>query len=525
MYFFRCADYFIQQRWVRINSHYPDREAVTFFNERSIFHKICLVLLLAAGLWVRLIDLKDPPLDIHPTRQLHSALMARGMYYDRVEQGPEWMVKMAIIQGKKEAVIEPPIMEWVTSRLYEVSGGENVWIARILSSSFWVLAGLAFFSLAKSMTNVDGGLVALAVYLFLPYSMQASRTFQPDPLMVSLIVTSWWSFNRWQEKRNWQWTVIAGLVAGLAIFVKSVAVFFLAIPYLVVVLQEPVRKVLQNRQNWLFGILAVIPAGLYTIYGIYIEGFLSQQFSFRLFPSLLISPAHYSMWFKQVTETLGLPGLLFSLLGLFLFRKRSHLRFVLGCWVGYIVYGTVFAYHIATHDYYQLPFIPMAVLSIAPIGSVGIKTWLENASGKFARVFLGVTLFLCAAAGFWNDRLILLDNEYRTEANFWQQMGDRVRDYSVVALTEDYGYRITYFGWCTLYNWPSSGDFTVRDMAGRVKDPVKILEKTLEGRHYFLVTWFEDFNRQQGVKDYLYSHYPYEQGDRYILFDLSQPIQ
>ncbi len=38
-------------------------------------------MLLLLGLGIRLLDLTDPPLDIHPTRQLHSALMARGMYY------------------------------------------------------------------------------------------------------------------------------------------------------------------------------------------------------------------------------------------------------------------------------------------------------------------------------------------------------------------------------------------------------------------------------------------------------------
>ena len=42
------------------------------------------------GLAVRLYDLTDPPLDFHPTRQLHSALIARGMYYQNLDDIPDW---------------------------------------------------------------------------------------------------------------------------------------------------------------------------------------------------------------------------------------------------------------------------------------------------------------------------------------------------------------------------------------------------------------------------------------------------
>lgn len=481
--------------------------------------------MLVAGLWIRLLDLTDPPLDIHPTRQLHSALMARGMYYEHLQNAPDWMIKTAIQQGKREPVIEPPIMETVTAWLYQVSGAENVWLARILSSCFWVLAGLAFYSLAASMTNTDGGLTALAIYLFLPYGVQASRTFQPDPLMVSMIVISWWSFYRWQEKRTWQWTLVAGIIAGLAIFIKNVSVFFLAIPYLYVVLKEPIKKILINKQVWLFGILAILPAVVYTVYGTYIADFLTQQFNFRFFPNLWITPANYSRWFKQVIDTLGLATLLLSLAGIFLFKGTRHLRFILGCWAGYILYAYAFAYHIATHDYYQLPFIPMAILSIAPIGSRMIKSWLENNPWKYARLVLGVIMVLLVAAGFWSNRLTLLGQNYQTEVTFWQQMGDRLRDQPVLGLTQDYGYRMAFYGWDNIENWSGSGDLALRDMAGRTKDPIEQLTNALEGKHYFLVTWFEDLDRQPEVKEYLYSNYPYEKGDRFILFDISQPLQ
>ena len=41
----------------------------------------CLILVFIAAFWVRIIDLDDPPLDFNPTRQLRSAIIARGLYY------------------------------------------------------------------------------------------------------------------------------------------------------------------------------------------------------------------------------------------------------------------------------------------------------------------------------------------------------------------------------------------------------------------------------------------------------------
>ena len=42
---------------------------------------------------------------------------------------------------------------------------------------------------------------------------------------------------------------------------------------------------------------------------------------------------------------------------------------------------------------------------------------------------------------------------------------------------------------------------------------------------YFLVTDFEEFNRQPELKERLFSSYPlYSEGDGYLIFDLKNPM-
>lgn len=495
------------------------------FTQNTTLRRITFLLLLLLGLGIRLIDLTDPPLDIHPTRQLHSALMARGMYYQGRTELPEWQVKTAVQQWKREAVIEPPVMETLTAALYKAAGGAYLWIPRILSSLFWVLGGIAIYLLAATLTNADGGITALIFYLFQPYGVVASRSFQPDPLMVSLICFSLWTFHNWLEKPSWKWTMIAGLISGLAIYIKNVSAFFLAVPYIVLLIRKDLRPLLKNIRLWVLAALTLLPVIIYTLYGTFVAKFLGQQFSFRFFPNLWADISNYSRWIAQINETAGIPALILGLVGVFLIDNSHARKLIIALWAGYVIYGFTFAYHIGTHDYYQLPLLPILALSLAPLGAsimskiLSIHTWKYIRQASIA-LCLGIILLLS-----WQNRNILTSQDYRSEPAFWLKLGDRLRNEPVIGLTQDYGYRLAYFGWDSIANWPGSGDMAVRKLAGRPqKDIQTTIEKELAGKAYFLVTWFDDYNRQPELKSYLEKTYPVETGNGYLLFDLLNPL-
>lgn len=487
-------------------------------------HWILLFVLLASGLGIRLYDLLDPPLDIHPTRQLHSALMARGLYYQHVTDAPEWMIKTAILQGKREAVIEPPIIETVTAWFYLLSGGENIWFARIFSSVWWIIGGYFLYRLAAQMTSSAGGLVSTALYLFLPYAVQTSRTFQPDPMMVALIVTSWWTFVNWRTSPTWKNALALGIASGAAIFVKNIAIFWLAFPYIINLADHNWLKTLRSKQIWMISFLALLPAAIYTIYGTYIAGFLSQQFSFRFFPELWISLPNYARWFQQIQDTAGIGVLIIALCGIWLYFRTAHRNFVIGMWAGYIIYGMTFAYHIGTHDYYQLPLITLLSLCIAPLGSLLSDEWLKKNNFSQGKTTLIILFILSVSAMIWMDRSLLKQNNFTPEVKFWESLGDDLRGEPVIGLTQDYGYRMAYYGWNSIENWSSSGDLALRDLAGKQKDISVLIENQTKGKKYFLVTWFDDYKRQTVLQSFL-AKYVRTESDGYALYHLLEPVQ
>lgn len=496
-----------------------------FFSQSRFWQRLAVLALLLIGLAIRWMDLTDPPLDIHPTRQLHSALMARGLYYATSPEAPAWQVDLAIEQGKREAVIEPPVMETLTAWLYRLAGGEKVWLARLFSSFFWVVAGLAVFGLAARITSVDGGITALGFYLLQTYGVLASRTFQPDPLMVSLIAAALWAFYAWMESPGWRRAIIAGLFSGAAVYIKNVSVFFLAIPFLLLLLRKDVKSLLRNGQVWLIGALSLLPFVIYTLYGTFVAKFLGQQFSFRFFPNLWLEAANYSRWIDKVNSTVGIPAVILGIVGVLLLPAGKPRKLILGLWVGYLTYGMTFAYHIGTHDYYQLPLLLILAISLAPLGDRIGKALTDIPGGWKRRLSRFVFLIVVVGLAVWPARDALRSVDYRAEPAFWRTLGDRLRDKPVVGLTQDYGYRMAFYGWDSITNWPGSGDVAVRQLAGRVTPEFEeMFQKYADGKSYFLVTWFDDYDRQPSLRSFLQGHYPVESGEGYLLFDLQHPL-
>ena len=127
-----------------------------------ILYWAAFVILLGLGLVIRFYDLNDAPLDFNPTRQLHSALIARGMYYQGLLSAPQWQRDVSYSQWQAEGLIEPPIMEILSAATYRIIGSEQLIVPRVYSILFWITGGLFLFSLAIELSGGWAALIALA---------------------------------------------------------------------------------------------------------------------------------------------------------------------------------------------------------------------------------------------------------------------------------------------------------------------------------------------------------------------------
>ena len=518
----------------------------SFFSSRAA-RSIVLVLIFGLAFAIRLYDLTDLPLDFHPTRQLVSAIKARGLYYRTQPDGVStWQLETAIRQAKLKADVEPVVFERLVAFTYRFTG-EQLWIARIYSSLFWLIGGIFLVLLVREFVSFEGALFSTAYYLFFPYAVIASRSFQPDPVMVMLTLAFWWIFAHWSARTSasphfdyagaplnanrrgtWGWALLAGLLGGLAIFIKFSAAFFVIGGALGLASSRfSLRDLLRNAQVWIMALLGALPTSAYLVYGIFIRDYLGQQFSGRFIPALLLSPLNYLQWATKASLAAGGIFIMLGLLGFF-FTKDQRLRiFLYGLWAVYVLYGLFFDYHVATHDYYHLPLIPIVAASLAPFGDWFFARLAESTVQRWTRSVVFIILIFGLLSAMLDVRNQLKNVDYRPDAVMWAEIGARLgKETPVVALTQDYGSRLQYWGLTTAAIWPYVGDINYVDLRGGRFSFENLFEDYSSDGQFFLVTDFDELERQPELKERLLRFYPvYAQGNNYIIFDLRNSLQ
>ncbi len=479
--------------------------------------------LFALGALLRLMDSTDPPLDFHPTRQLRSAIIARSLYYEmRTDLDPAEQESITRQRDFLERY-EPPILETLVAYSYRLVGGETWVIPRLWSTFFWLVGGLALFDLVQRSTNFDGALFALAFYLLLPFGVQASRSFQPDPGMTMWMLLTIWTLYRWAEQPAWGWTIGAGIFGGMAALTKIVIAYPIGGAAIAIVLSSlGPRKAVKSGQTWSMAILMAIPAlGYYVIASPKHASQFVLNRTVKL-SGLIADPGFYVRWMSFLSTLLGLMPIFAAIFGVLIARSRLR-TLLIGLWTGYFVYGLSTPYRMYTHSYYHLQLIPVVAISLAPIAQL-LFSELAKQPKLWKWIGAGVML-LAVLYPAWVARSTLLGQNFRTEPVYWQSVAAEIpADGDVVALTQDYGHRLMYFGRRVTSIWPSLGDQNLMTIRGGAADFERIFARNAAGKDYFVVTAMGQWKRQPALRDYLTEHYPLiAEGDGYLIFDLRSP--
>lgn len=481
-----------------------------------------LVILLALGGLLRLLDLDEPPLDFHSTRQLRNSLVARDVYYRLLPDADPQRVALAAAFRRAVGQYEPPIIESLVGWTYTWTGGESPAIPRLYQTLFWLLAGLALFDLARRAVSPWAALSGLAYYLILPFSVQASRSFQPDPLMTSAFVIGVYFLYRWAQthaaggKGTWRWAILAGLFLGFAVLVKVVIAFLAGGIAVTVVLATLGRRFWKSGQVWAMAAWMILPGlGYYVLShpGRSTEYFFSWTVALI---QLIASPQFYLRWLGFVGSLFGLTMIFLSLGGVLLAPPLLR-HLLVGGWMGYLLYGLTLPFQMYTHSYYHLQLAPLAALGLVPMADALLKR--VKAQGRGRQMIFGGLILCLIGYQAWVARSTLLAEDFRREPAFWSRIGESIpANAEVIALTQDYGYRLMYYGWRKVDLWPLSTELSRVRSGG--KNLAAEFDALTTGKDYFLVTAFGQLEKQPALKDILDGYPVAAQGEGFVLYDL-----
>lgn len=488
---------------------------------------LLVVVVFALGALIRLYDATDEPLEVHATRQLHSARIARGFYYQDNPDIPLEKRQFVAQEMDSRSLIEPSIIEWLSAQTYKLVGQEHPWIARYYSIAFWMLGGLALFSLTRDFSSTAGGVAAISFYFFLPFGVHFSRVFMPDPMMTAFTVIAIWALYQWEKRRTIPWALFAGLVTGYAILTKSVAGFILIFPFAFFTISSlGFKGALRNRQVWLIVFFAALPSAIYYYYGIVINGTLGSQFSGRFFPQMWSDPGFYVKWLDRLESSFGLITVLIGVFGIALARRTAVLWLLVGWWLGYIVYGFTFPYHLLTHVYYHLPLVPIIAATLAPAAAALYEKLLALPKPWFRTAILLTGLAVVVAHSMWTVRVELAKKDYRQAPEYWQSVAAVFTDYpneKIIALSFDYGQQLSYYGELSTTHWSTIGDLNYQALQGK-ESTFEDRWSATDGFRFFLVTSPNLFERDVELYERLTNRYQiFAEGLSFVVYDLAAP--
>jgi hypothetical protein len=99
-------------------------------------------------------------------------------------------------------------------------------------------------------------------------------------------------------------------------------------------------------------------------------------------------------------------------------------------------------------------------------------------------------------------------------------------DGRIIALTQDYGLRLMYYGGQNISLWPPRGERQLAGLRGQNKAFADYFAGKTEGKDYFLITAFKQLDDQADLKSYLSENFSLIANENsYMLYDLRNPLQ
>lgn len=471
--------------------------------------RVILLTLLALGITLRLTALTDPPLDFNPTRQLRAAIIARGMYYQGLSDADPEQRDLAVAHWHAMEVLEPPILERITAGVYALLGGENLAVPRVLNTLLWAAGGVALFLWARALSGTAGAFAGLVYFLFLPFSVFASRSFQPDPGMVVWVILFGTAIYFWGRRPSWGRAIAAAVFGGMAILTKPVAVFFIGGLFAGELLSGPdaLRRLwgrLRNAQTLTTLVLLPIPILLY--YAFNHQAMTTELAGWTILTRWrdILTPSFYMRWLIRIDGFMLLPAVLLAGVGTLLAASPGRSALI-GFWAGYASFCLFFPYHTLTHDYYHLILIPLVALGLAPAANLLIKRVRRQGMG--VKLALTGIVLLAIAYPAWIARATLLGQNFADAPGYWEKVGNAIPvEGRAVGYSQDYGFRLMYYGWRRVEILPEGLS-------------AKNFLENYANADYFVITAKNQMSNN--LADYLATHYPLlAEGGGYTIYTL-----
>ena len=343
---------------------------------------------------LRFIDINQPFVDGWSWRQADVAAIARNYY----QNGFHFAWPQIDWAGNEPGYVgtEFPILPFAAAHAYRIFGVHE-WIGRSESLLFFAVSLPFFFLIARRIFGERAALYALTFYAFAPLGIMASRAFIPDMPSLSLGLIGLYFFLRWIDNQTSSALLAASFAIAFALLIKLTTALIGA-PLFFLACQKFRWNLFRQPSLWIFAAIALLPSAIWYWHAHMIaERFYPYHF-FGAGGFRIMNAAWYWKIAGQIATT-TLTSILCSLAILGLFTTRSTTAAgAFRWWLAAMMVFTFVAGWGNRHQWYQLPFVPIAA-AFAGASCAWLETNLRARRSKvfvvgIAIVFVGFALVL-----------------------------------------------------------------------------------------------------------------------------------
>lgn len=364
-----------------------------------------LSILLVLAVILRIYKINIPLADHHSWRQSDTAAVARNFIKERWDFTKPRIDNMTFLHpGKPNPerlfLVEPPIYQTIVAGFYKIFGVQESY-ARLVSIIFSLGSMIFLFLLTREFFGGAVGLLTAFFFAVLPYSIFYSRVVLPEPMMIFLTLGLFYSVNRWLGKEEISWWLIS-VVFGILVFTQKSFPLFLLLPLGYLIFKKYTIHSIKQPKIWLFFLLSLVPIALWRLWiSQFPEGIPAYEWLFNQGDIRFKGAFFWWIFAERISKLiLGYWGLPLLVLGLVL-KPGQREGWFLHLWlVAFLFYVTVFASGNITHDYYQIPLIPIVAIFLAR-GSWWLLTAPRQIFNKLICYLLFVICVLFMLAFSW----------------------------------------------------------------------------------------------------------------------------
>lgn len=528
--------------------------------------RILVAALILVAFGVRMYRITAPPIDFHPSRQLMCGAIAHGMYITSLPDAPEWQKAVAEANWKTEFQLEPRITETVATWCYRLAGSEQLWMPKALAALYWMIGGLLLFLIARNLSTDSTAIGSLFCYLFFPFGILATRSFQPDPMVVACFLAGLHAFLLCIERQTPLRVAAPAILWSLCIFMKPILLPSIGLICLFLFTwRHGWANAFKSPVPYIVGVCFILPI-LYYAGGILGEANadskLREQASQTVLPALLLTKKYWFGLINMTGRMVGLIPLAIAIWAAWCLPKEPFHRILMRAWwIGYLCFCFIFTWHAHTHDYYQLQLIPLVAVSYAfllqrlveqkvkllltsklPLALViiiplalqtmvllpKIKTIGKEDGPSIPRFAID---YVGGLVGFHKKMfqwvLPAFHKRYEKRIEIAKHIGESIgHPLTVIYLGEDGGTDLTYYAEIAGHRWPAASLMWLWTLE---EDPRTVTERVFNdfreaGAEWFVITDFGDLERQPELQAVLnqYQVFMKSDEDRYVVYKLTE---